>query len=46
MKRQSKRFEPSKFSEKLVPLLLVILGVGLLVVLVILAVAVVGSLAG
>ena len=46
MKRQSKRFTPSKLSEKLVPLLLVVLGVGLLAVLVIVAVAVIGSLAG
>jgi hypothetical protein len=44
MKRQSKRFTPSKISEKLVPLLLVLLGIGLLAVLVIIAVAVAGNL--
>jgi hypothetical protein len=44
MDRRSKRFTPSKFSEKLVPLLLILLGLGLLAVLVIIGVSVAGNL--
>ena len=44
MERRSKRFTPTKLSEKLVPLLLVVLGIGLLAVLVIIGFAIVGNL--
>ena len=44
MERRSKRFTPTKLSEKLVPLLLVLLGIGLLAVLVIIGFAIVGNL--
>ena len=44
MDRRTKRFTPSKVSEKLVPLLLVLLAVGLLAVLIIIGIAVVGNL--
>ena len=43
MERRSKRFTPTKLSEKLVPLLLVVLGIGLLAVLVIIGFAIVGN---
>ncbi len=44
MERRSKRFTPTRLSEKLVPLLLVLLGIGLLAVLVIIGFAIVGNL--
>ncbi|MBN2501856.1 MAG: hypothetical protein JXB38_13835 [Anaerolineales bacterium] len=44
MQRRSKRFTPTRLSEKLVPLLLVLLGIGLLAVLVIIGFAIVSNL--
>jgi hypothetical protein len=46
MKKRSKRFSPSKFSEALVPILLVLLSTGLLAIIVLVGLAVAGLIPG